>query len=84
MSKTIRQGSMLALLAVYVLFAALTVQAGVNDPTQKLLQMLDYIGVDYPPTVAGGNDIGDVTVTLTAHDWIQEANPPWNVSTPSS
>ena len=45
---------MLAALAVYVIFVSLTVQAGVNDPTQKLLQMLDYIGVDYPPTVSNG------------------------------
>jgi high-affinity iron transporter len=60
MPKTIRQGSMLALLAVYALFVSLTVHASVNDPTQKLLQMLDYIGVDYPPTVSAGNVVDPV------------------------
>ncbi|MGB5456328.1 MAG: cytochrome c/FTR1 family iron permease [Gammaproteobacteria bacterium] len=31
-----------------------------NDPSQRLLQMLDYVGVDYPPTVARGRVIDPV------------------------
>ncbi len=35
-------------------------QAALNDPSQRLLQMLDYVGVDYPPTVAQGQVVDPV------------------------
>jgi high-affinity iron transporter len=31
-----------------------------SGPSQRLVQMLDYIGVDYPPTVSNGDVIDDV------------------------
>ena len=31
-----------------------------NDPSQRLLQMLDYVGVDYPPTVENSEIIDQV------------------------
>ena len=34
--------------------------AAANDPSQRLLQMLDYVGVDYPPTVENGQVIDPV------------------------
>ncbi len=34
--------------------------AATNDPAQRLLQMLDYVGVDYPPTVENGEVIDAV------------------------
>jgi high-affinity iron transporter len=35
-------------------------QSSDNDPSQRLLQMLDYVGVDYPPTVDKGRIIDPV------------------------
>lgn len=35
-------------------------QATVDDPSQRLLQMLDYVGVDYPPTVENGEVVDPV------------------------
>ena len=35
-------------------------QAEANDPSQRLLQMLDYVGVDYPPTVENGQVVDTV------------------------
>ena len=35
-------------------------QATVDDPSQRLLQMLDYVGVDYPPTVENGQVVDPV------------------------
>lgn len=35
-------------------------QAAVSDPSQRLLQMLDYVGVDYPPTVENGEVVDPV------------------------
>jgi len=35
-------------------------QAAVDDPSQRLLQMLDYVGVDYPPTVENGEVVDPV------------------------
>ena len=35
-------------------------QAMESDPSQRLLQMLDYVGVDYPPTVLDGEIIDPV------------------------
>jgi high-affinity iron transporter len=35
-------------------------QAVPDDPSQRLLQMLDYVGVDYPPTVAEGQVVDPV------------------------
>ena len=31
-----------------------------SDPSQRLLQMLDYVGVDYPPTVDNGQVVDEV------------------------
>ena len=33
------------------------------DPSQRLVQMLDYIGVDYPPTVVNGKVVNEVEYT---------------------
>jgi high-affinity iron transporter len=35
-------------------------QAASEDPSQRLLQMLDYVGVDYPPTVVNGEVVDQV------------------------
>jgi high-affinity iron transporter len=35
-------------------------QATPDDPSQRLLQMLDYVGVDYPPTVENGQIVDPV------------------------
>ena len=35
-------------------------QAEANDPSQRLLQMLDYVGVDYPPTIENGEVLDPV------------------------
>jgi high-affinity iron transporter len=35
-------------------------QAAAEDPSQRLLQMLDYVGVDYPPTVENGEVVDPV------------------------
>ncbi|NNL07056.1 MAG: c-type cytochrome [Gammaproteobacteria bacterium] len=35
-------------------------QAAADDPSQRLLQMLDYVGVDYPPTVENGQVVDPV------------------------
>jgi len=35
-------------------------QAEASDPSQRLLQMLDYVGVDYPPTVENGEVVDPV------------------------
>lgn len=35
-------------------------QATPDDPSQRLLQMLDYVGVDYPPTVENGQVVDPV------------------------
>jgi high-affinity iron transporter len=35
-------------------------QAAEKDPSQRLLQMLDYVGVDYPPTVENGEVVDPV------------------------
>lgn len=35
-------------------------QAIPDDPSQRLLQMLDYVGVDYPPTVENGQVVDPV------------------------
>jgi len=35
-------------------------QAADIDPSQRLLQMLDYVGVDYPPTVENGEVVDPV------------------------
>lgn len=35
-------------------------QAAVNDPSQRLMQMLDYVGVDYAPTVVNGEVVDPV------------------------
>jgi len=34
--------------------------AASEDPSQRLLQMLDYVGVDYPPTVENGQIVDQV------------------------
>ena len=43
-----------------VLHWPLHAQAADNDPSQRLLQMLDYVGVDYPPTVEQGEVVDPV------------------------
>ncbi len=35
-------------------------QAAPDEPSQRLLQMLDYVGVDYPPTVENGQVVDPV------------------------
>ena len=46
--------------ALLVLHWPLHAQAADNDPSQRLLQMLDYVGVDYPPTVENGEVVDPV------------------------
>lgn len=48
----------ISLLTAILFFIAPTVSLA--DPSQRLVQMLDYIGVDYPPTVKDGEVIDDV------------------------
>lgn len=45
---------------VLMLFGPALLQAADNDPSQRLLQMLDYVGVDYPPTVENGVVVDEV------------------------
>ena len=35
-------------------------QSTTDDPSQRLLQMLDYVGVDYPPTIENGQVVDPV------------------------
>ncbi len=52
---------LLELLSVLsLLLTPIVSQAVENDPSQRLLQMLDYVGVDYPPTVLDGEIIDPV------------------------
>ena len=44
---------------IYVLHWPMVAVAA-NDPTQRVLQMLDYVGVDYPPTVNNGEIVDPV------------------------
>ena len=46
--------------ALLALYWPLVSQAAANDPSQRLLQMLDYVGVDYPPTVEKGEVVDPV------------------------
>jgi len=46
--------------ALLVLYWPLASQAAANGPSQRLLQMLDYVGVDYPPTVENGEVVDPV------------------------
>ncbi len=51
----------LALLSVLLILLRPTASpAAESDPSQRLLQMLDYVGVDYPPTVLDGAVIDEV------------------------
>jgi high-affinity iron transporter len=45
---------LLFFIALLVLQGPAVSLASSADPSQRLLQMLDYVGVDYPPTVANG------------------------------
>ena len=60
MSKIKVSGRAVLLSALLMLQSPLLAQAVENDPSQRLLQMLDYVGVDYPPTVAEGEVIDPV------------------------
>ncbi len=51
---------LLILGAVLFVFHWPMVSVAANDPTQRLLQMLDYVGVDYPPTVSNGDVVDPV------------------------
>ena len=50
----------LALLSVLLVLLKPTASLAEGDPSQRLLQMLDYVGVDYPPTVLDGEVIDPV------------------------
>ena len=41
----------------------ITPTVSLADPSQHLIQMLDYIGVDYPPTIENGEVINEVEFT---------------------
>ncbi len=52
---------LLTLITVLLMFCWPPVsQAAAEDPSQRLLQMLDYVGVDYPPTVENGEVVDPV------------------------
>ena len=51
---------LLALVPVLLLLHWPLLTAAADDPSQRLLQMLDYVGVDYPPTVENGQVVDPV------------------------
>lgn len=60
MSKIYFSRALTLLSAALVLLMPAVSPATETDPSQRLLQMLDYIGVDYPPTVLDGEVIDEV------------------------
>lgn len=60
MSKINLPGVLTLLSVLLVLLKPTVSPATENDPSQRLLQMLDYVGVDYPPTVLDGEVIDAV------------------------
>ena len=59
MSKCTAARALLLFCSTLIMLPALS-HAADPDPSQRLLQMLDYVGVDYPPTVADGEVIDPV------------------------
>jgi len=58
---TLKFSKLLILVPVLLLLGwPMVSQAVDNDPSQRLLQMLDYVGVDYPPTVENGEVVDPV------------------------
>ncbi len=60
MSKLNLSRQLVLIPALLVLYWPLASQAAANDTSQRLLQMLDYVGVDYPPTVENGEVVDPV------------------------
>ena len=49
-----------ACLSLLLVLPTVLIAAPVADSSQRLLQMLDYVGVDYPPTINRGDVIDTV------------------------
>ena len=60
MSNKIFSRLLVLLPVVFMLHWPMVSQAADDDPSQRLLQMLDYVGVDYPPTVENGEVVDPV------------------------